>query len=309
MTEYIEKYFKELGFSPRVLPNGTVISTNSKNQILITAHCDEIGFMISKGQDGKTYVLPLGGSSPTLLNNTEIIGTDFLSKKAFSGKLTWKGSDQTVKNLWDFVEADLQDSPKVLSPLTFAKNIVWQDDVVKAPGLDNKVGLTALLLLAKVIKDENLPITLAAVTQEETSSWGIDSLINTVKPELVIDIDSAYGATEKADEAKSIPILGKGAALQVYGSQINPERELIAKVTKLLTKMSIPFQYEIPAPNTGGTILSTAMPFMGNYFLQVNIPVMDQHTAVSTANINDVTSAGDILKTICTQFCLQNLSI
>jgi len=161
----------------------------------------------------------------------------------------------------------------------FKRRFECKDNIVKSPALDNKVGCTALILFAKVVKSINADLFIAFTTQEETTGRGIKTVIQSLKPDFIISLDAAYAQPYACDRWQ-IPILGAGPAIQIQGEGFFTSHSVLEAVKKLEV------QYEIVDSNEGATNLS----YISNIteVAQINIPVRSQHSAESEVSIQDI---------------------
>src|SRR3989344_1064423 len=289
---------KRLGKISRaqINPDGTVIVRLKKNPklptVLISAHIDEVGFFISKKITNNQYkILPLG----------DILVKNVVNTQVNLGKIKTK-----VKNPQSFNQIYLETKRKkinLLDPVFWTRKITLNRFLVSSPGLDNKVGVTALILLADKLsmnKARKYNIVFAGISQEEIGNNNYQALVDQTKPDLIIDLDSAYATAKPTNLATNIPLLGQGAAIQIIGRGINYEKSWLFNTLNLLEKSRIKFQLEIPSPNEGETLLSRINNYP-NRFLQINIPVANQHESKSFANLKDIDSCVNIVECLLCQ--------
>lgn len=295
ISAVVEKQLLKFG-QTQIDLTGSVI-TYLKNgpklpKVLISAHIDEVGFFISKKITNCQYkILPLGDISLKNVINTRV---NF-------GKIKTK-----VKNPNSFDQVYLDPQMKkvnLLDPVYWPRKIVLNNSLISSPALDNKVGVTALILLAKKLSENKFNrynFVFAGISQEEIGNNNYQALVDQTKPDLIIDLDSAYAAAKPTNLATNIPFLGQGAAIQIIGRGINYEKSWLFNTLNLLEKSRIKFQLEIPSPNEGETLLSR----INNYpskFLQINIPVANQHESKSFANVKDIDSCVNIVECLLCQ--------
>ncbi len=161
-------------------------------------------------------------------------------------------------------------------------------------GQDNRVSCAVLLELAKTFQLENIELNILWATQhEQGSSISILNWINQIQPELVVICDSAY-ARPNGEETWNIPELGKGTAIQLIGMDFIVNGNLANQLVDLAQRNIIPYQFEIPANDAGGTDASkipNSIPFA-----IINTPVRNQHTGLGQANLKDLEASVSLLQ-------------
>lgn len=252
-------------------------------KILVEAHLDEVGFLVSKFLSKNTIqLIPVGGIRAERVSGAQI---SIVSRLGTSTAL--------IQN--DF-QAKVED-PSLVQPGSwcfFDRQVKQGGDLITSPALDNRVSCAVLLELAKTIQLEKIELNILWATQhEQGSSLSILNWINQIQPELVVICDSAY-ARPNGEEAWNIPELGKGTAIQLIGTDFIVNGNLVSQLVDLAERNNIPYQFEIPANDAGGTDASkipNSIPFA-----IVNTPVRNQHTGAGQANMQDLTATVRLLK-------------
>lgn len=291
----VAKQLKKFG-PTKIDFTGSVITYQKKSlkspTILISAHIDEVGFFISKKIGKYQYrTLPMGDIDPKSATGTRVNLGVIKSK---------------IKNPRSFNQLYLETKRKqinLLDPVYWQRKITINNSLIKSPALDNKVGVTVLILLAKKLSENKFNrynFVFAGISQEEIGNNNYQALIDQTKPDLIIDLDSAYTTTKTTNLATNIPVLGQGAAIQIIGKGINYEKSWLFNTLRLLKKNQIKFQLEIPSPNEGETLFSRINNYPGK-FLQINIPVAKQHEPQSMANLKDIDSCIKIVEYLLCQ--------
>lgn len=262
---------------------------NGKKKILFSAHMDEIGFMVTGGNSKKARFVAVGDVSDKSFDNQQVeifdINTDT--------------SQGTISRGIINIASDNRPSPSVGSVGTFKKSFQMNKSIVNASSLDNKVGCLALIYLGRFLKN-NTPkytITLCFSTQEEVGLNGLMRTVRVNRPDLCIDVDSAYTNKNKTPKSWSVPTIDKGPALQLMGTDYMCQSTRRRFIERISQSKSIPLQYEIPSSYAGGTN-AKSLTNAGYETIQLNIPVARQHTAQSEASMNDIKNMITLLKEV-----------
>lgn len=289
-------------------------TTNDAKTIMLMAHIDEIGMMI-------TYVEPsgfirfnkLGGVDPQLLQGHSVIimhDGDYVKGVVGSLPIHMKNKDaqRNVLDLSDmWIDIGVTNREEALQRIQIGDPIVvdtgtnvLSDNVISCRACDNKAGVMALLLTAQMLKDKNLSNNVVFVTsvQEEVGIRGAIVASYNIQPEVCIAIDVTH-ATDYPSVQKSkygeINI-GAGVAIPV-GSDLSVSIQ--HKLIKLATKMDMPFQ-RFALPGASGTDAHAVQVSRGGCLTGlVSVPCRYMHTPVECISVNDVTNAAELLSVFC----------
>jgi tetrahedral aminopeptidase len=267
-----------------------------KQKILISAHMDEVGFFISQIEKDFVRIVPIGD-----ILVTEVIGQKLVF--SINGQRVETSPITPAKSFSNLKIRGITGA-KVGTVGSFTKSFSIKNDEVEAPSLDNKVGCLILIELlkelgSKVLRNEFI---FCFTDREEVGFTGVMSAIKMCNPDLYIDIDAAYALPLSLKNRKNwcIPSLGKGPALQLMGTNFiisSDERQMIEQIAKNNT---IPYQYEIPDGSNGGT--NTSLVINAGYrSVQVNVPVVNQHSAKSRASLADIRGTVRLLLSLVSQ--------
>jgi putative aminopeptidase FrvX len=147
--------------------------------------------------------------------------------------------------------------------------------------LDDRVGLTAITEIAMRMKSSNHPnlIEVAASTQEELKSRGVEVLYGQLKPDVVINIEMSLADDFPALTPRNSNhiSLGKGPALFVYDGSMIPNNKFVNFIIAIAKLYSIPLQLESdPHYGHDGSRLQRANE--GIPVINIGIPIRYGHT-------------------------------
>lgn len=275
----------------------------SGKKILLIAHMDEVGFIVSKQSPSFFSVVPIGDIGIDQLINEKL---NFVREKKVL--LT-----KTIKSVFSFASLKLTGCTVNVGDIgTFQKTFLTKGSLVFAPSLDNKVGCLVLIEIIKTLKNKSPENTISVcfACREEVGPNGVMIAVRAIKPDLCIDIDAAYAQPLLDMETTnwSIPRMGKGPALQLLGDGFIISGKQRRFVEAIARKNNLLFQYEIPEGNNGGTNASQLMN-AGYEVLQLNVPVANQHSAKSTVSIKDIFITTQLLQEILKALTLFELGV
>lgn len=287
------------------------INPSASRKIMLAGHCDQIGFMVTHiTKDGFIYVAPLGGIDPGVLQGTHV--TIYGEKGPVTGVFGRKpihhqtGEERAsmkldLTRLWIDIGAkngkDAEKRVKIGDPITFKLGVTeLSDDLICAPGLDNRVGLFVAMEALRLCRGSKLAVGLFSVStvQEEVGLRGATTSAFRIDPEVGIAIDVTHASDNPGNEnTKAIPCsLGAGPAIY-RGPNVNPvvERGLIAAAKK----GKIPFQ---PAPSSrllGNDANAIQVARGGVAAASLGVPNRYMHSQVEVCSLKDLENSAKLL--------------
>lgn len=312
-TKSVATLFKKTGLAVTTDSLGNVVASlgRGKFDVLLEAHGDEVGLMITKiTPQAHWQFVSVGSLSPTALVNQAVV---ILSRRGeIPGRVIRRHRSPKISL------ADLAIKIKSTPPTKVSKLGIKPGDLVSfprhfhlsprgtitSPGLDNKVGVAALIRTAQLLKGK-LPagtkVTFVISTQHEQGNHrGIDAVMNQLQPDLAFVVDAAYakpltGSAEKTGHW-SIPEIGRGPAIEPQGKGFCLNRFVLDFLTSTASESNIPYQFEIPENTAGGTDISAIYNKLSGIPTGViNIPVRYQHTPATVAHRQDIENGAQLI--------------
>jgi endoglucanase len=271
---------------------GNVISLvgNGPKKIILDAHLDEIGFIVSK-IDKEIWLSPIGDVKNELIDKSSV----YILVSGIRGVISSKNEKIF------FLPLNKDDKKKIIAGdiVSFERKFKVEKNEVYATALDNRIGCAVLLELMKIFtkgNPSNFSLICSFSTQEEKGSSTLNKIADKYKPEFGIVIDAAYAKPVDFDDRDmSIPELGKGCAIQYQGKDFIVTSEVVNEIKNIARKNRISTQKEIPSPNLGRTNFPQ-LHKSGVVTGVINIPVAMQHRQESITNIDDAVCAVDLIK-------------
>lgn len=287
-------------------------------KIMLVAHADEIGLMVSHiDEHGFLYFQESGAIDSHLLPGVEV-EVEGLDEKPIRGVIGKKpihfqkshcdGKEDASENLWIDIAAPSKDWAKkhvnIGAQVVFYRHMEEsaRKRVYNGAGFDDKIGLFILVELAKRLKGKTLKsdVYFVASTQEELGGRGASVAAAKIKPDecIVIDVTHATDYPTVAIEQYGDIKLGGGPVL-FSGPNINKkiyERLLMSNPYKRWKwqeePMSRPTGTDANAIQITGEGIATAV---------VGIPCRYMHTPNERISMNDVEKAISILEAYITK--------
>ena len=240
-------------------------------RVMVTAHMDEVGFIISKiNSNGQLKFKPIGGfDRRVLLGKAVVVGKDHLPGVIGLKPVHLLGRDNhdkvgDIDSMYIDIGAESASGGKVGVGdfATFATRFGYlggegeeylpERGLVKGKALDDRAGCAMLLELLQ----GDYPVELLAVftVQEEIGLRGARVAAYAVEPDLAFVLectaaDDLPAMDEEADEG--FPRLGDGPALTVMDRSFIADRRLVDLLIDTAEKEQVPYQFK--RPGIGGT--------------------------------------------------------
>jgi endoglucanase len=247
-------------------------TSSPPRRVMVTAHMDEVGFIISKVTDrGQLKFEPVGNLNHRILPGKAVV----VGQKCIPGVIGVKpihllshDERHKVSNIDSMyidigaTDKEANGEVKVGDLATFATRFGRlggqarprkDRGLVKGKALDNRAGCAVLLELLK----DDYPVDLLAVftVQEEVGARGAAAATYTANPDLAFILEAPAADdlppadTEAPDEG--FPRLGDGPAITVMDRSFIADRRLVDLLVNTAEIEGIPYQFK--RPGIGGT--------------------------------------------------------
>lgn len=272
--------------------------------ILLDAHLDQIGFLVTEVLDGGFLrFTPVGGIDPRMLLGSEVT---ILTDKPLYGVISCmpphllKAGEQNKAVPIDQMTIDtgfIDAKGKV----PIGTPVVWAQPPVRLLGdrfasrcLDDRAGVAVLLLTMEKLQQENnlaCDIAVLVSAQEEVTGLGAQSGTFFVQPDYAIAVDVTHGKTY--DSASDYTFaLGDGVAI---GMGPNFHRDLTQALIRTAKAYDIPYALEVMEGNTGTNAWTIQIIAHGVATALLSIPERYMHTPIETVSLGDIESAAQLL--------------
>jgi len=284
------------------LVRGSGIGT--RKRVLLAAHMDAIGLMVTQVEDGFLRVNDFGSIDYRILPGqlvTVHAGRDLpgivVQPPAHLLPPSIRKKPVKTRNLMVDVGLSKEEVESQIFPgttISFSQNpIELSGDVLAGHSMDNRVSVAAITFCLQEIKKmvHLWDVWAVATVQEEETYGGAITSPFEIKPHVAIAIDVTHAGIPGVPEHLTAP-MGKGPTLG-FGGNIHPE--IYKSFKELAEDLEIPFQTEV-MPGVGGTDahgIQTVAEGIPTFL--ISIPVRYMHTPVETVNLSDVKRVGRLL--------------
>jgi endoglucanase len=287
---------------------------SSDKKVMIAAHMDEIGFIVTHIDDhGFVRFHTLGGFDPKTLTAQRVI---IHGKKDLIGVMGSKpihvmtAAERTkVPKTTDYFidlgmpKAEVIKFISVGDSITRQRELIEMGDCVNCKSIDNRVSVFILIETLKQLKNCPYDVYGVFTVQEEVGIRGAQVATLAIKPDFGFGLDTtiAYDVPGASAHEK-ITELGKGAAIKIMDSQTICDYRMVRYMKELAEKKNITTQVEIlPAGGTDTMGIQRFTPG-GSIAGAVSIPTRHIHQVIEMAHKEDILQSIDLLSA-----CIENL--
>ena len=308
ISDYVDDYYIDNIGNLIAFKKGT----GNGPKIMLDAHMDEVGLMISQiNSDGLLKFMTVGGIEPRVLVGKRVR----IGEKGVPGVIGYKpihlqgkgernGTVDKKKLTIDIGAKDRDQAEEMVEVgdiVAFNYDPVdFGDNKLMAKALDNRVGCAVLMELLK--ERYECDIYGCFTVQEEVGLKGAKTASFQVKPDiaLILEGTTCYDLPD-TDEQSMSTRCGKGPALTIMDRSVITDKGLVKLISDVAQNNEIPYQYKqtISGGTNAGRIQVSGT---GVKVAVIAVPCRYIHTPVSVMDKSDfsnmLTLARKVLKTI-----------
>ena len=273
-------------------------------KILLDAHLDEVGLMVTGIQDGFLRFRSIGGVDPRNLPNQAV---EILSEPPHHGLIAWlpphvqTAADQdkglAIDELWIDVGMSQDEAEAAIpigTPMVYHSRFTrLRNGYVAGKALDDRAGFLALLYAAEKLsgKELDVDVYIMGSSREEAGGGGATVGTYSIAPDCCVAVDVTFGKTPALCPEESFP-LGKGPVIGI-GPNITPwmKNRLVLKAEEL----SYSWQPEVMAGPTGTNAWQMQVSRGGVATALLSIPLRYMHSPNEVLKCSDIEQTGELL--------------
>jgi endoglucanase len=291
---------------------GNVVATRHGSRsdvVLLDAHMDEVGFLVSYiDESGFVRLHPLGGWDARVLpgHALTIKGRDGDLVRGVIGTLPphiTGDSDRSkafpLPDLFLDIGASSRDEAVTMgvdvgSPVVPGGRFERVgDDLVMGKAFDDRVGCTVGVCVLDALREQDLECTLAVtfVTSEEVGLRGARTVADQILPSVAIALEGTTAVdVPGVSGAKKLASMGRGPAITIADSGVIASPRVNQKIQEIGDANDIPYQMKLPGG--GGTDAAAYQPAgQGALVGVIAVPVRYIHAPLSMLRPSDVDAA------------------
>ncbi len=304
VRDFFKKYCDEIKTDKLGNLIGKISGTNpDAPSVMIEAHMDEIGLMVSKITDeGSLKFITVGGFDPKVLTGSEV--TVFGKEKLFGvigatpphllkGKSEAPSFDELCVDIGFFSKEETEKKVSVgdvISINTFFTPLLG--DMVSGRCIDDRGCLAIIFLVMEAISKYKIQndIYFVAAVQEELGLRGARVSSFWVKPDISIVLDVCHGESPGVTE-DAFPC-GKGPVITLGP---NLHTKLTKKLIAIAKDNGIDIQKEACASSTGTDAWEIQVSGLGVKTALVSVPLRYMHSNYEVCSLKDIESAAELI--------------
>mgnify|MGYP001034082091 FL=1 len=281
-------------------------------RLLLDAHLDEVGFIITSHEEGFLRFAPLGGVDPRILPDREIT---ILADPPITGVVAClpphvqedgdMDKSLPIKELCIDVGLSQEEAERripVGTPATYRGGCApLGEELLCGKALDDRAGFAVLLDVLERLQGKELDVDLYVLgsTQEETHSTGAITAAYEIAPQICVAVDVTHGDSPDASKYETFK-LGGGP---VIGVGPNCVRSLSDMFKTIARKMDMPVQIEVMAGSSGTNAWPIQISREGVATAVVSIPQRYMHTPAEVVHKKDLENTARLLAAYVEEGC------
>ncbi len=273
-------------------------------RLLLDAHLDEIGFLVTGHEEGFLRFTTLGGVDPRMLPDRELT---VLTDPPLSGVVAClpphvQSREEMDKSLpvsklyldVGLSQAQAQARVPVGTPAVYRADCApLGPDLLCGKALDDRACFVLLLDALERLAGEELDVDLYVLgsVREETNSAGAIAAAYGARPDCCVAVDVTHGDSPDAPKEKTFP-LGGGP---VIGLGPNCTRWMSRRLEAKARELEMPYQVEVMAGNSGTNGWPLQVSREGVATAVLSVPLRYMHTPIETVHRRDLADTARLL--------------
>ena len=273
-------------------------------KLLLDAHLDEIGFIITGHEEGYLRFAPLGGVDPRMLPDRELT---VMTKPPMTGLVAClppriQSSDDMdkslpIRELWLDVGLSQEEAEKRIpigTPAVYRTGCApLGEKLLCGKALDDRACFAVLVDALERLKGEELDVDVYVLgsTQEETHSTGAITAAYGICPDMCVAVDVTHGDSPDAPKDQTFP-LGGGP---VVGIGPNCTRWMAQRMKNCAKKLDMEIGLEVMSGHTGTNGWDLQISREGVATSVLSLPLRYMHTPVETIHRDDLDKTAALL--------------
>ena len=273
--------------------------TPNAPKLLLDAHLDEIGLIVTGVEDGFLRFRSIGGVDPRMLPGRELV---VLTDPPLRGLVACPaGGDEDksvpLNELYVDVGLSQEEAERAVpvgTPMVYrAGCFPLGEEQMCGKSMDDRACFVTLLRAAELLRDRELDVELHIMGSIREEVSGAGAVVGTwaVAPHFCVAVDVTHGKTPDGPADKTFE-LGGGPAI---GVGPNMTRWMTERMIAKAREHSIPYQLEIMSGHTGTNGWEMQISREGVATSVLSLPLKYMHTPVETLSLADMEGVAQLL--------------
>lgn len=281
------------------------IKNEKAPRLLVSAHMDEVGFMVEHIEENGTLRFgPVGGFDPLILPSKRVISESGLYGAIMAKAIHLQSKDErtakpSISDLCIDINAENRENAFSMCQIgelfTFdSEYIEFGCDFIKSKALDDRLGCTIMIDVIKALVGGKVTpcydLYFAFSTREEIGLSGAYCVAEQIHPDYAFVIEStAVGDIYGSPDKKRVARLGEGGALSFADGGTIYDRDFVNHIIKVCKDHEIPYQMKkyVSGGNDSANIQKSGF---GTKVAVMSAPSRYIHSPSSVVHKNDLNS-------------------
>ena len=318
ISYFIKEYVEELVDEVKIDPIGNVIAvkkgTSPGPKVILTAHMDEIGFIVKKVENnGLIRFEKLGGHDDRILLAQKVkvrtresellgvIGTMSAHYVKFDDALKVRKHQNLYIDIGARSKEEVHEmGVEIGSPITWANELELLGNSntgrVVGKGLDDRTGCAVLLSVLEKLSTQQFAgeIHFLFTVQEEVGLRGAKVAAHNIEADVAIAVDTTAVSDTPEETMDNSLFLGQGTGIKIIDFSLIAHPTVKNSLVTLAKENDITFQFEVfPGIGTDGGAVSLSNRGIPTGVL--SIPSRYAHSPVEVVDLEDVKATEQLI--------------
>jgi len=276
-----------------------------RKKIMLSAHMDAIGFMVTRVREGFLWVTEIGGIDARVMPGQPVL---VYGRETLPGIVTstpphlLSAADREKAVKLEDLMIDVGLAAERVAELVRVGDVVsfgqqpfemQNGDWLVAKSLDNRASVAAVTACLDALqgRPHSWDVVAVATVQEEENFGGAFASAFAVAPDLAIAIDVTFASGPGLPEHKTFS-LGDGPTCG-WGPNLHPK--LYKMIMDTASKNEIPCRLDVMPMHSGTDAYAIQISREGIPTALISVPLKHMHTPVEVVSVKDVTRAGRLM--------------
>lgn len=276
-------------------------------KVMVAAHMDEIGFIVTHIDDaGFVRFHTIGGFDPKTLTAQRVIvhGRKDLPGVMGSKPIHVMSQEEKgkVPQTTDFFidlgmsKEEVEKLVRVGDPITRERDLIEIGECVNGKSIDNRVSVYILVEALKELDQVPYDVHAVFTVQEEVGIRGANVAAHQINPDFGIALDTTIAFdVPGAKPQEKVTELGKGAAIKIMDASAIADYRMVEFLKQVADRNVIKWQPEILTAGGTDTAGIQRMGRNGSIAGAISIPTRHIHQSIEMAHKEDVVHCVNLL--------------
>ncbi len=276
---------------------------NSKPTLLLDAHIDEIGMIVTYiTEDGFLKVSNVGGIDNRVLTGqtVKIYGSKTVDGVIASTPPHLKKDSSATADISEIYIDTGMTGEAAKEIISLGDRVCIYNSLERLEGnfvtshaLDNRAGCAAVILAADMLEntDTKYNVCVLLSVQEEVGERGAKTGAFTLDCDKAIVVDVSFGLTH-GEDAADCGVCGNGGMIGISPSLC---REMSDELINIAKDKDIPYQIEVMNGKTGTNADAIGISRGGAKTITISVPLKHMHTPVEVVDMRDIENTARLI--------------